>query len=473
MKPKTLGILALVAAALAAFIGLYERRLPSTSERRERAKKAIVFDVTATREVVLEGATPGARLRIEREDAASEESPRVWWIREPLAARADGFAVDRFLQSLAAIEAVRRLDDADRQELGLAQPRFSVTLRGAYGERALEVGSALPVGGTVAVAVRGEAAASIVADTLVADLTKPAADWRSRDLFVANRDEIEGFSIRRGAERLEIERRGEVFAVVAPFADRADRDRVNELFSELASLQASRFLDRASASDGPLGADALVVEVRVKGRQQPLSVEIGRRLAGSSAPMAPSAPAEEGGAAPPETRWVRVDGVAAETETSLAETLSRPVAAWRSAHWSAYEVYRVESLAAVVAGVPWELTRQGSDWKRGDQVLPYGPVSDLLYAVTTAKGAAVLTRAEAQARGVDFEHPQATFRLGGEDGEQESLSLLAALPGGAVPAIASNRDVVLLLSAEAAREIVDKANAVRSAEPRKSGTAEE
>lgn len=471
MKPKTLGILALVAAALAAFIGLYERRLPSTSERRERAKKAIVFDVTATREVVFEGATPGARLRMEREDAANEGSPRVWWIREPLAARADGFAVDRFLQSLAAIEAVRRLDDADRQELGLAQPRFSVTLRGAYGERVLEVGSALPVGGTVAVAVRGEAAASIVADTLVADLTKPAADWRSRDLFTANRDEIEGFAIRRGAERLEIERRGELFSVTAPFADRADRDRVNELFSELASLQAARFLDGAGAGDGPLGADALVVEVRVKGRPQPLSVEIGERLAGSSAPMAPAS--AEDAAAPAETRRVRVDGVAAEAETSLAETLSRPAAAWRSAHWSAYEVYRVESLAAVVGGVPWELTRQGSDWKRGDQVLPYGPVSDLLYAVTTAKGETVLTRAEAEARGADFEHPQATFRLGGQDGEQESLSLLAALPGGVVPAIASSRDAVLLLSAEAAREIVDKANAVRSAEPRKSGTAEE
>ena len=455
MKPKTLGILAAAALALAAFIAFYESKLPSTTERREQSKKAIVFAADQTREVVLETAAPAVRIRLQREASGSDEAPRIWWLREPLVARADGFAVDRFLQSLAALEAVRRLEDADREELGLNRPRYSATVRGEFGERTLDIGVALPIGGTVAVAVRGDRAAAVVAESVVADFVRPADDWRSRELFTVDRDQVESLTLSHEGRSVVIGRQGEVFSVSAPFVDRADRDRVNELLSELASLQASRFLPgEGEAAAGPFD---MVVEVRVKNQAQPLRVEIGPRVIDAK----------------PEKRRVRVDGVAAESETALAETLSRPPAGWRSSHWSSFEVFRVESLAAVTKGEPWDLARQGSDWKRGDQVLPYGPVSDLLYAVTTAKGLEILSRTEAANRGIDFARSQATFKLGGKEGEVEVLSLYSALTGGEVPAGSSTREVVLLLPAETAREILEKAVAVRSAEPLKGDTADE
>lgn len=53
MKPRSLIVLALVVAGLAAFIAFYERELPSSDERRERQDQVLDVDAAEVDAVIL------------------------------------------------------------------------------------------------------------------------------------------------------------------------------------------------------------------------------------------------------------------------------------------------------------------------------------------------------------------------------------------------------------------------------------
>jgi hypothetical protein len=476
VKLKTLSILAAVAVALAAFIAFSERKLPSTEERAQRGKRAVVFSPEATTSLTVErpatAAAPGeTRLRFEREGAA----PGVWWLREPLVARADEFALGQLLQSLDRLEASRRLESVDaeaRTGFGLDAPRATVTLEGDYGRKVVDFGGGLPAAESVAAAVRGDAAVSIVPDAVLREFAKPVETWRRRELFDVPREDITALAVELPGGRVVLEKRGDGFAITSPIADRADRERVNGLLSELASLRATTFLGASDAAAiAAASADVaagVAVAVSRKGAPDVVRVEVGS----ATLPSPPVAPGAEPTAGTPR-RHVRVAGVLAEAETGLAESLRLPVTSWRSTEWSGFEVFRVEGLALEGAGEAIELARQGADWRRGESTLPYGPVSDLLYAVTTAKAADVVSRAEAEARGADLGAVRLRLRLSAKDGEQETLTLHPPLADGKVPATSSAREALVLFASDTARDIETKAAAVRSAEPLKAGAAEE
>ena len=194
MKPRTLAVVAALALGLAAFIAFYERDLPSSDERRQGAKRVLTVDKKQVDEVIIERRTSTAETirllrtagaaaaadgdRCRRSDdsdfALTPTGQPIWRLEKPLQARADGWAIDRLLDSLISLDSQRRLEDPDRAGLGLDAPRVVVTLRGTFGERVLEVGAALPVGNAMAVAVRGEDSAAIVSDAVFAELAKPS-----------------------------------------------------------------------------------------------------------------------------------------------------------------------------------------------------------------------------------------------------------------------------------------------------------
>ena len=102
----------------------------------------------------------------------------------------------------------RTLEAADRKELGLETPRAKVDLATAAGKTTLEIGAELPASTNMAVAVAGEPAAYVVANSLWTDLTKPPGDWRSKDLFTGTRDDIDRVSLESGGRKVLLAKRG-------------------------------------------------------------------------------------------------------------------------------------------------------------------------------------------------------------------------------------------------------------------------
>jgi hypothetical protein len=541
MRPRTLLVLLGLVLACAAFIQFYERKLPSSTERTARAKKVLELDkdqvsgvtiAAGPTEVRLErvspdktgqgpgasdqagqgpgasdqagqgpGASDKAAERFAQQPAAEKATSEVEWrIVKPIAARADTAAVDRLLEALAGLEKTRTMEKVSPAAVGLDRPQAVVRLatsdpktrRG--GETVLRLGAEVPTGGSLIAAIAGKPEAYVVSDSILGDLRKPPGDWRDRRIFHGDRDRIERIALAAGGgPKVLLARRGDRFWIESPIADRADRDQVEKLLTDLTALSAERFVDGPAPPSGQLGLDPprAVVEAVLARQAQPLRIELGASHPGppqggppageNAASPGPPGPADNGAGSPPSTlTYARASGTLFETRTPLAEAAARPPSSWRSPSLSGLEVHQIDAATVRAAGAPAiTLTRSGTDWKRNAATISYLPVSDLLFAVTDAKADRLLAPDEARALAAALARPPLlAFELKAGAAGNETLTLYPPLPAPAgkaapgdtpatarVPARASGRDVVLLLPESKLKDIQEKLASVRTAAP--------
>lgn len=456
MRPRTLLILFILVVGLGAFVWFFERELPTSEERAEEAKKVLHLEAGDVEAVVVD--SPAGTLRLEVEEGPADEgggageggeassfADRHWRLTEPLAAAADDSLVQSLLGTLEGLEKQRTLEDYDADELGLTDPRATVTLATRSGETRLRVGAQIPASDSMVVAVEGREEAYVVASTLFTDLEREPGAWRDRSIFRGERADIQSIRLSPAAgEALLLARRGEEYWLETPLSDRADRDKSNRLVSDLVGLEATTFVDDPAADPAALGLEppAGVVEVVLAGREEPFRLELGGEVS-------------EGSLA----RYARAGGQLFETEADLAHWLGQPAAEWRSPAWSSLESWEVDAAKVEDAQGTLSLERSGTDWKRDGEKIPYTPVSDLFFALTDANAASFAEEGEAP-RG----EPLVTVTLTGSGGQEEVLTLYPA-SGEVYPARASGRQVTLQLAADDVKEVRDKLAALRAAEP--------
>lgn len=521
MKPRTVVVLALVVAALGAFIWFVERDLPSSEEIAERSRKVLPVEPEEVEAVIVEW--QGERVRLERaaspdpEDGGSGEgeddgprgalAPDEWRVTEPFRARADRTAVDGLLTAVGGLDKARTLEDADPAEVGLAEPRGRVTLVTEDGERTLQVGRDVPASENVLVSLAEAPEVHVTGRSFIARLERAPGEWRSKDVFSVARDDVARVRLRstaEGGERSVVLARGDDgrFRLEEPVSDVAASDAVDRLLSDLVTLRAQRFVD--GAGDGAAGEEGegeaapetppdpaelglepprAVVEAELRDGGEALRVELG-------------APVGEGG----EAVYARAAGQLFEAVTDLDDAAARPAREWRSRSWTemrSFDVNRIEATGP--EGEPTvALTRDGTDWKRGEETIPHTAGSDLVFAVTDADGEL------AGGEGADPGQPLVTFRLTSREGREVTLTLFPAVeaPEGAAsgdagagrperpdagpegtgedeawesgaeeaggrvhPARNSSREALLLLPADAVEEILQALEEVRTAEP--------
>ena len=260
---------------------------------------------------------------------------------------------------------------------------------------------------------------------------------------------------------VRLTRAGEDFELEAPIHDRADADGVNALMRELTGLRATAFLDSppplASIGLDPPRA-RLTVELR---SGEPFVLLWGARKEGS------------------QESYAKIGDLVVTTAAALDEQLERALPDWRSKDWSSMPVFEVDRVTVADAQGTLELTRAEGSWKRGEDAIEYGPVSDFLYAIDDAKAERIAEPAEAAAIG----QPEITVTLGGArrrrrrrrpppTGESpaapaktERLELYAPTAENLVPVRTDGREAVLLLKRETRDQIAAKLQAVRDAKP--------
>jgi hypothetical protein len=514
MRPKTLLILALAVLVLGAFIWLYEWDLPGSEERAEQAKKVLGglesgdvdgLDIAwGDQHVRLEkrsAPTAGegaAETADEGETGADETSgaetgdekasgaEKRWWLVEPSETRADPDEVNRLVATLVGLEKRRTLDDPDRAAMGLEPPAATVTLTTEDGERVLQVGNEVPVSKDRIVALAGGSDAFEVAGGMWDDLTRDPGEWRDRRIVRAEQNDVTRAELTGadGAPPVVLVHDGESYRIEAPFEDRADLEMVRGFFNRLTNLRAQSFVDdpekvkdpEALQLDPPQG----VVTARLKGDGR-VRVELGGVEDEKE-----------------NRRYGRVgDQVFIFVDRDLEEDVERPAADWRSHAWTDLRSFRIDEVRVKDANGTFELERSAGDWLRGKDRIAYGPVGDLLDAVTEAKADRLLTPEEAKAEGWSLDQPTHTVSLmiekhseteepgdetkGDETSKEEEtaaeeaakkepapaevLTLYPPVEGG-VPARASDRkDVVLLLPADRLKTLDDALAAIRDAEP--------
>src|SRR5262249_54747573 len=132
MKPRTLLILFVLLVGLGSFIWFYERKLPSSDERAEIAKKVVPVKKDDVQAVTLETASgkvalqrtaaPAADTKKEKDkdkkdgegasdgDLGGGQPASAWTLTQPMQARADAFAVDGLLDALTNLQKSRTLE---------------------------------------------------------------------------------------------------------------------------------------------------------------------------------------------------------------------------------------------------------------------------------------------------------------------------------------------------------------------------
>lgn len=476
MRPRSLVVLLLVVLALAAFIWFYERELPGSEERAAQADR-LVPGLEADEVTAFEVAHGEERVRIERVEAAGEPggaadgeegtegedgapaAPAEWRIAAPerfAGARADRVAAEGLISALAALEHSRTLEDFDRAALGLDEPRARLTIERADGEPiALAFGADVPASSEMVVLREDTGEARLVDRAILQDLTRPAGDWRSREVVAAAREDVERIALAGGAEGRVVLARGDGgFRLVRPLDDVADPAAVDELLGALAGLSAERFVDAPDVSAAELGLAPPRgrVSVELAGGRPPVVVEIG-------------APRAEG-----RGHAFRVGRQVFVAESPLADLVARSPRAWQSPALTSFELYRVDEVTVAGADGPLRLTRSGTDWRRDGQTIAYTPVSDLLFAIVEARAEEIVPAA-----GATPGEPQLTIELvagaagaEGEDGEaaaERQMITLHAPADGFVPATVSGRPWVLRLPPPAVDAIRAHLATVRAAEP--------
>jgi len=480
VKPRTVLVLAVVVIALGAFIWFVDRDLPSSDQRAELAGK--LLSVKPDEVTGLTAEWQGRSVRFERRGKEAGAAAG-WWLVEPMSARADSSEVDRLVDALTGLEKKRTLEDADLQAVGLDSPRGTITLRAGDRQWTLGVGADVPTSSDVLVSLAagdGSAGTYVTTAGFVDQLGRDPGDWRVQGA-------VERLTLHTPGETAPVvlERRGERFWLEQPVADLADADQVDDLLAGLTSLRVTKFVDDVSP-DGTDGADetegtdlglssprlsieALVGEAAPEeggAEQEPFRLELG-------APVGEPAPAAEAdatdGKAPKATLYARASGQTFTTTTDLLALGTVPAGQWRSPAWTGLRSFDIDGVDVEAPDGSFTLKRDGIDWQRDGETLPYGVVNGLLSAVTEAKGEVVVG---GPAEG-DLSPEPVTLHLTRKDGDPVTLTLQGEPSaagegdetGAARLARTSERTVAVRLSGETVQGILDALAAVRDAEP--------
>ena len=344
MKPKNLAILAAFVVLVGAYILFFERHQMTSEEARQDADKVLrAFDTETVASMVIDSAD--GRVRLEK--VGSE-----WRLREPLDFPADSLTVDSTLNSLAGIEADRRLgaDGVDLAEYGLDAPVATVVLgRADGGETTLAVGTELPLGQKRALQIEGSDEIVISSGWFASDLQREIDDWRSRDVVNLASEQIASIDIGAGTDTIRAVRLGDEWQLLSPVEDLADKDHLQGLISDLASLRIEEFLDdRADTAElGLQVPDYEITVVRSDGGE-PVRLDFGAVREG------------EGGT---EVACRRGDGEYFWVNDVVGTRLSKAPVLWRSRKVLPFSSWDTKGLRFSVGSETVKLEKVDYQWR--------------------------------------------------------------------------------------------------------------
>lgn len=444
MKPRNLIILAVVVAAIGAYIFLYERHQPTSEEARERAEK-VFPDLDRDAVTSLE-------IRNSHGEFTLAKSGGDWRLTTPIEFPADSATVSSLLSSLSNLKQERRLSpsEVDPEDYGLDAPALFVAAATEDGTSfTLEVGDETPLGSNRAVRRPGAEDFILCSDYFVTDLDKELDDWRSRDVVDVVVDDLASLQVVSGGDRIHLVRSDDDWRLVDPIQDLADGNHVSNLVSNLNSLRIEEFLDQG-IDPAELGLDEpeyRVTLVRTEGAS-PSELEFGRTR-------------EEDGAI---RIACRRDGVEYFWVNDVAAArLAKAPVLWRSQKVYQFDTWNAERLAIAADGIEVELTRTEGLWTSATGgELDYGAVQDRLTAL-----------AGLEAREFDLTSPvtdemgRVELDLKRVSGDEDSGSVKVSYTfhrpmeeGGDAVVTVSTRDTVMSVDAETVRKILTDPSAL-------------
>jgi hypothetical protein len=191
VNPRTTGILFLIAAALGAFVWLYEIRGEAGRKDAEAAAKRLFPNLESSAVDSIELVTnDGQRARLEQRDGE-------WRLALPLDAQADAFVADAMASALTQLgsEAVYATPQP-LEVYGLADGSRDLRFRAGGADHGLRVGRKAPVGGNYYALVEGQPSVYVVSSIAVNALSKSLDELREKRVLRFDAGSVERVELR-------------------------------------------------------------------------------------------------------------------------------------------------------------------------------------------------------------------------------------------------------------------------------------
>lgn len=210
-------------------------------------------------------------------EAFRKGSTSTWFLRQPLAARADKGEIDRILSVLETLSGREVVSSSQRDardltlaDYGLLEPRARIVIGDRIRRRTLLVGDDAPLGDLVYVRVVGESEVVAVPKALLTVIPAGAEVLRDRALFhgdVARTSRLEIQSA--GTGFIQLLRNADGWSIQQPISTRADSGRIEEMLDVLFSAVAGKFVWDPPAQDTgnvitPMAATDVTAESRIE-----------------------------------------------------------------------------------------------------------------------------------------------------------------------------------------------------------------
>jgi hypothetical protein len=355
MRISRLILLALVVVVLGGYIVFVERHAPTTDELKEQKGKLFAdFDQAKATKLVIDNSHGRFVLTKEKD---------TWTLTAPLSDQANQGAVSSLLYSFGALKADRsfKTGEVKLAEYGLDKPKLEVNVEAEGGKSyALKLGNELPLGNERA-ALTGSGAVYLVNKYISSDIDKDLAGWRSDQLAQVNSADVASLSVASASGHVALAHTGSVWTITSPSPDLADRDRAEEVITDVSGARIKEFVDTAPDLKG-MGLEPRhfgVTIIRRGANAAPIALDFGNERDGKDGKQVAC------------KRGDRVFWVEARTVAHLAG----PWQDWRSKKLVEFDSWAVDKLELAAGTSKAILERTGGVWKSGSTEVDSGAVN--------------------------------------------------------------------------------------------------
>jgi len=453
VKPRTAGILFVLAAVLGAFVWFYEIRGEAGRKDSELAAKRLFPGIESSAVEQIELTTrEGQRARLERRDTQ-------WQVALPLAAPADGFVADAIASALVQLGSESVYETPQPLAVyGLEDAGHDLRFRAGGADHVLRLGRKTPVGGNHYAFVEGQSRVYVVSGIAVNALTKSLDELRDKRVLRFDVGSVERATLRWPAAHVVLSRGEAGWRLEEPLVGPADATTVESLLNDLSFLRASGFVDAPTpAEQRAFEHPELEVELTLKAEAE--GKEAGRVLL--------TIGAREGGQG---DRLVRAGGPGLfRIPSERVQDFPREVGSYRFRELARFDLDQAERLEIAFQPVgekalTLSATRAGEGWTSTPETVDPAKLATMIDELSRLRAQRILADAmgEAELGQLGLAPPRARFTVSGKSGQLAQVDLGVVRGSDGAVARATGGPTVYLLAPTIADYLPVSLEALRS-----------
>jgi hypothetical protein len=246
MKFKTTVILMAAFAALLAFVLLFE----SKNKTKKEEEKTLVDLPSADVE----------KMTLKNEKGTftfNKDDKGEWLISQPFEAKADSYEVNRLAEDFSSLKFERVVEPEAADPAKYEIPKIELTLWSKNQAQPVKllVGMENPIGGTLFVKREDDPRIVLIAGFHKTALEKALFDFRQKDIFKFDLDNVSQVNFASKDIDWEAEKRDGEWHLVKPVSALAQKNRVEDVLRGLSNMRAKEFVSeaRSDEEDAKLG----------------------------------------------------------------------------------------------------------------------------------------------------------------------------------------------------------------------------